>query len=98
MEAHVLAFILHEHRGRRLRKSKWGIKQRPERGQGGAADTGLSRGGGPLHSGSAPIITVMFCVCSVATSLHKLENLLGQPLKTTQVLLFSDLSLSLGIG
>lgn len=54
MEAHVLEFILHEHKGRRPGKNKWDIKQRLEWGQGGAADTGLSRGGGPLHSESAP--------------------------------------------
>ena len=54
MEAHVLEFILHEHKGRRLCKYKWDRKQRSEWGQGGAAGTGLSRGGGPLHSKSAP--------------------------------------------
>lgn len=75
MEARVFQFMLHEHKGTRPCKNKWDIKQRLEWGQGGAADTGLSRGGGPLHSESPPppppIITVKF---SVTITLHKLAQ------------------------
>lgn len=79
MEARVFQFMLHQHKGTRLRKNKWDIKQRLEWGQGGAADTGLSRGGGPLHSESAPppappIITVKFSVYSVTITLHRLAQ------------------------
>lgn len=71
----MFQFILHQHKGTRLCKNKWDIKQRLEWGQGGAADMGLSRGGGPLHSESAPlIITVKFSAYSVSITLHKLAQ------------------------